>query len=124
MPGTVLQGFTVQVTPRLLDDGRILVQYSLSIVDVLAMNTFTSSGSSVQLPTTANRDFVQQAVLKSGSTLFIGGAEEDDAQQNSQGVADPYNYLLGGGLSSGTSHTMVFFALTPQVLDTPHSEQE
>ena len=143
-PGTVHQGFSVQLTPRILDDGRILLQYSLSIVDVLSITSFNSvcgagsaSGSSscsgsassagsstIQLPTTSNRLFVQQSVLKSGSTLFLGGAEESDLQQNSQGVGDPHNYALGGGLSSGASHTMLFFAITPQVLDVPHSEQE
>ena len=137
-PGTVHQGFSVQLTPRLLDDGRILLQYSLSIIDVLSIQSFnsvtgtsttgttatTAGSSTIELPTTSNRIFVQQSVLKSGSTLFLGGAEESDAQQNQQGVGDPENYVLGGGISSGASHNMLFFALTPQVLDTPHSEQE
>ena len=143
-PGTINQGFSVQLTPRLLDDGRILLQYSLSIQDIIGIDSFNSvcgasSGTSnsacaqssgaagsatIQLPTLAVRDFVQQSVLKSGSTLILGGAEEDDAQQNSQGVTDPDNYLLGGGLSSTKAHTMVFFALTPQVLDVPHTERD
>lgn len=136
-PGTVHQGFSVQMTPRLLDDGRILLQYSLSIIDVISIvsfNSVTGSGaadatsaagsSTIELPTTANRIFVQQSVLKSGSTLFLGGAEETDTQQNAQGVGDPNFYGLGGGISSGGTHTMLFFAITPQVIDVPHSEQE
>ncbi len=143
-PGQVHQGFSVQLTPRLLDDGRILLQYSLSVADVLSIDSFNSvcgaSGSSnsssctgssaaagsstIQVPTVATRVFVQQSVLKSGSTLIIGGAEEEDATQNSQGVGDPYNYLFGGGNSSGRTHTMVFFAITPQVLDVPHTERD
>jgi type IVB pilus formation R64 PilN family outer membrane protein len=136
-PGTVHQGFSVQLTPRLLDDGRILLQYSLSIIDVLSITSFNSvtgttagtaasaaGSSTIQLPTTSNRIFVQQSVLKSGSTLFLGGAEETDAQENSQGVGDPNFYALGGGISTDKSQTMVFFAITPQVLDIPHSEQE
>ena len=139
-PGTVHQGFSVQLTPRLLDDGRILLQYSLSITDLLKLSCFSSTGfdcsgnssssaasgtgSAIQAPTTSNRIFVQQSVLKSGSTLIIGGAEQETTQQNSQGVGDPFNYIFGGGSSNGRAHTMVFFALTPQVLDVPHSEQE
>ena len=87
-------------------------------------STQTQGSSTIQLPQTATRIFVQQSVLKSGSTLFLGGAEESDATQNAQGVGDPNNYALGGGISSGTTHSMLFFALTPQVLETPHSEQE
>ncbi len=137
-PGTVHQGFSVQMTPRLLDDGRILLQYSLSIIDVLSIDSFnsvtgtttggtttnTQGSSTIELPTTSNRIFVQQSVLKSGSTLFLGGAEENDATLNSQGVGDPAFYALGGGLSSNQTHTMLFFAITPQVLDVAHSEQE
>jgi len=139
-PGVVRQGFSVQLTPRLLDDGRILLQYSLSITDLLNMACFSSvgidcsgatsdsgstaaTGSAIQAPTTSNRIFVQQSVLKSGATLVIGGAEQETAQQNSQGVGDPFNYLFGGGSSSARAHTMVFFALTPRVLDVPHAEQ-
>jgi type IVB pilus formation R64 PilN family outer membrane protein len=136
VPGTIQQGFSVQLTPRLLDDGRILLQYSLSIQDVVSIANFnsasgtssdttaTAGSSTIQLPTTSIRDFVQQSVLKSGSTLIIGGAEEDDRLLNSQGVTDPDNYALGGGISSGRAHSMIFFVLTPQVLDVPHSEQE
>lgn len=138
-PGTVHQGFTVQLTPRLLDDGRILLQYSLNIIDLLSMISFNSvcgtnsscssstsaaGSSSIQLPTTANRLFVQQSVLKSGSTLVIGGVDEEDMTQNSQGIGDPFNYALGGGNSSSKSHTMMFFAITPQVLDTVHTERD
>ncbi len=140
-PGTIHQGFSVQLTPRLLDDGRILLQYSLSVIDNNGLSSFNSttgscngaegactgaaSGSAtIQLPNTQNRIFVQQSILKSGSMLLLGGAEEEDLQHNSQGVGDAYNYMLGGGTSSGRTHTMLFMAITPQVLEEPHSEQD
>lgn len=140
-PGVVHQGFSVQITPRLLDDGRILLEYSLSVIDVKAITTFnsicgvqsssSSSGcnggagsSSIEVPDTINRIFVQQSVLKSGSMLLLGGAEEEDLQETSQGVLDPFNYLLGGGVASTKSHTMLIMAITPQVLDVPHSEND
>ena len=39
------------------------------------------------------------------------------------GVGDPFNWLLGGGTSNQTGRTMVFIAITPQVLDPPQAEQ-
>ncbi|MFY9288924.1 MAG: hypothetical protein WAO98_10535, partial [Alphaproteobacteria bacterium] len=135
-PATIRQGFSVQLTPRLLDDGRILMQYSLSVVDIRSIASFNSvcgsdescsggaGSTTVQLPQTLNRIFVQQSVLKSGSTLLMGGAEEEDLQHNSQGVGSPYNYILGGGTAAGRSHTMLFIAITPQVLNEPHSEND
>ena len=133
-PATIHQGFSVQLTPRLLDDGRILLQYSLSVIDIVSITPFNSEtgsatagsagSSTIEIPTTDNRIFVQQSILKSGSMLFLGGAEEEDLSHNSQGVGDPFNYFLGGGTTSARTHTMLFMAITPQVLDEPHSEQD
>ncbi len=137
-PGQIQEGFTVQMLPRILDDGRILLDYSLDIINLISLGSFNSqcgsasstsctaaSGSTtVQLPNQTERAFTQQSVLKSGATLIMGGAEEEDLSQNTQGVGDPYNYFLGGGLSSSKKHSMVFFAITPQVIDSPHGEKE
>lgn len=130
-------GFTIQMTPRLLDDGRILLQYSLSSVEQIGnFAKFNSvcgddttctppqGSGTVQTANTANRNFVQQSVLKSGSMLLIGGAEREDLQQSSQGVGSPFNYLLGGGLSTAKRHSMIFIAVSPQVIEEPRSEHE
>lgn len=127
-PGTVHEGFSLQLTPRLLDDGRIIMQYSLNLIDLVRITNFTSgtgtNAVSLQLPETTNRIFVQQSVLKSGSTLVIGGVDEEDMAQNAQGVGDPFNFLLGGGLSNATGRIMLFIAITPQVLEEPRAEQD
>lgn len=138
-PGQIQEGFSVQLTPRLLDDGRILLEYSLSDIDLIGIKIFnsqcgdvtagagscqTTGSTTIESPDTVQRIFVQQSVLKSGSTLIIGGAEEEDLAQNKQGVGSPDFYGLGGGISSNRTHTMLFFTVTPQVLDVPHTEQE
>ena len=123
-PGVIPEGFSLQVTPRLLDDGRIMMQYSLSIVDIVKIETFGTAPNQVQLPKTTNRVFVQQSLLKSGSTLIIGGFDDEQARQNAQGVGSPFNFFLGGGSNTSTGHTMLFMSVTPQVLDVPTSEQD
>ena len=127
-PGMIQEGFSLQVTPRLLDDGRVMLQYSFSLVDIVKIRDFTSgagdSAVSVQLPETANRVFIQQSLLKSGSTLVIGGYDDEQVSQASTGFGNAFNYLLGGGVSNLTSHAMLFIAITPQVIDLPHTEQE
>ena len=77
----------------------------------------------LQEPITTNRSFIQQSVLRSGSTLVIGGVDQENTGQNANGVGDPFNWLLGGGTSNQTGRTMVFIAITPQVLDPPQAEQ-
>ena len=123
-PGVIPEGFSLQLTPRLLDDGRIMLQYSLSIVDIVKIETFGVAPNQVQLPKTTNRVFVQQSLLKSGSTLIIGGYDDEQARQNAQGVGSPFNFILGGGSNTSTGHTMLFMSVTPQVLDVPTSEQD
>jgi type IVB pilus formation R64 PilN family outer membrane protein len=135
--GTVQEGFSLQLTPRALDDGRIMLQYSFSLIDLLDLAKFntstggdtTSSSSSglpsyVQLPETTNRVFIQQSMLRSGSTLVIGGFDDQQAAQNAQGVGNPFNFLLGGGATSTTSRKMLFITITPQILDVPQAEQD
>jgi type IVB pilus formation R64 PilN family outer membrane protein len=123
-PGTIREGFSLQLTPRLLDDGRIMMQYSLSLTDIVDIATFdTGSAGTIELPETSSRVFVQQTMLRSGSTLVIGGYDDEKTTQSSQGVGSPYNYFLGGGSTNSKSRSMLFIAITPQVLDILPTEQ-
>jgi len=129
---TIHAGYSLQLTPRLLDDGRILLQYSLSLIDYPGnpqtacfggTGTDCSGGSTVTLPITNNRIFVQQSMLRSGQTLVIGGVDQENASQSKQGVGSPDNPLLGGGISGDANHLMLFMAITPQVLDVGADEE-
>jgi len=124
---TVHEGFSLQLTPRLLDDGRILLQYSLSLIGLqdigaTSFNTGTSN-LPLSLPVTDNRLFVQQSMLRSGQTLVIAGVDQETVQQKKQGVGSPENFLLGGGTSSAQNRLMMFMALTPQVMDISSDEE-
>ncbi len=123
-PGTVREGFSLQLTPRLLSDGRIMVQYSLSMVDIIGTPRVLDTGAGkVELPETSSRVFVQQALLKSGSTLVIGGYDDEKTEQSSNGVGNAYNYFLGGGSTNAKTRSMLFLVITPQVLEVPTSER-
>jgi type IVB pilus formation R64 PilN family outer membrane protein len=123
-PGIIRDGFSIQVTPRILQDGNILLQYSLSLIDILEISNFESGGNSVQLPRTASRIFVQQSMLKSGSTLILAGYDQDQAQQSSQGIGNAYNYVLGGGVGNQRQRQILFLAMTPQEISLPRTEND
>lgn len=118
-------GFSLQLTPRVFDDGRVLLHYSMSLTGLVRddIRRVTVGNSAIELPETTNRVFVQQTLLKSGSTLVIGGIDDEITSQKSSGVGDPYNYLLGGGSSTNKQRSMLFVAITPQILDVPRAEQ-
>lgn len=121
-PGTIREGFSLQLTPRILADGRMLLQYSLNLTDIVTIRDFTSGGNTVQLPETTNRIFVQQSLLKSGSTLILAGFNQDQNGQSSRGIGDAFNYLLGGGVQNTEIRQMLFIAITPQEIDIPRAE--
>lgn len=122
-PGTLREGFSIQITPRLLADSRILLQYSLNLVDLIRISSFASGTSSVQLPETTTRSFIQQSLLRSGSTLVLAGFSQDQTTQNANGTLDPYNILLGGGVGNNKKKALLLIAITPQELDVPPLEQ-
>ncbi|MEJ0061701.1 MAG: hypothetical protein WDO70_00485 [Alphaproteobacteria bacterium] len=122
-PGTLREGFSIQLTPRLLADGRVLMQYSLNLIDLVRITAFTSGTSSVQLPETTSRVFVQQSLLRSGSTLVLAGYGQDQTSQAASGTINPYNYLLGGGIGNSKTKQLLLIAITPQELDVPSAEQ-
>ena len=123
-PGTIREGFSIQITPRLLADGRILLQYSLNLIDLINLKSFGDPAvAQVQLPETQSRVFVQQSLLRSGSTLVLAGYSQDTTSQNANGTLDPYNVLLGGGIGNDKKRSLLLIAITPQELDTPPLEQ-
>jgi len=119
-PGTVHEGFSVQTTPRILSDGRILLEYSLSFIALDELVTFGSASTGeIQEPTTTSRIFVQQAILRSGSTLVLAGFSDATLSDNDQGVGNPFNILFGGSIVDGTTHTMLFIMITPREIKIP-----
>ena len=77
----------------------------------------------MQLPETTTRSFIQQSMLRSGSTLILAGFSQEQTQQNANGTLDPYNILLGGGIGNNKKKSLLLIAITPQELDVPPLEQ-
>ena len=77
----------------------------------------------MQLPETTTRAFVQQSLLRSGSTLILAGYSQDQTTLSANGTLDPYNILLGGGIGNDKKRSLLLIAITPQELDVPPLEQ-
>lgn len=121
-PGTVAEGFQLQVTPRILGDGRIIVQFSLSVTDLIRIRSFPETSASetqIQLPETASRVFVQQALLKNGDSLVLAGFDQDQQSADNSGFLNPFNLLLGGNASATDTREMIFLTITPREIDAP-----
>lgn len=113
VPGTVTTGFNLTLLPHILDDGTVMMQFYTNLSALESLDTFTSGGQSIQLPTVDTRNFLQRISIKSGQTLVISGYEGIADQTSRQGVGTPANYAFGGGLSATHSREIIVILITP-----------
>ena len=143
---TLNYGFTMEILPRILDNGRLIVLFSMTLTDLLALTTFssdvssssgtsgsddkeketegeTSSGSTdktvVQLPKMETRGFVQEIAMRSGSTLVLTGFETVQNMASSSGIGQPRLSILGGDEIASQTRDVLVILLTPEILVSP-----
>lgn len=116
-PGTVVTGFSMNVLPHILEGGRVLLQFSVDLSKLERLATVTSAGSSIQTPEVSSMSFLQRVALRSGQTLVLTGFENANTAMEREGVGQPQNWLLGGGVSGQKNRDIVVMLLTPVVAD-------
>ena len=111
---TVTTGVSVSVLPRLMSDGRLLLQYALAQGALVQLREFSSGDSTVQLPETQGLSFSQQVMMKNGSTLILAGFDESNIGTDHTTPVRGLGLMLGG--ASGTTHSrqLVVIAITPR----------
>lgn len=134
-------GFTMSVLPRILDHGRILMFFNLTLSDLLQLEPVNISspgggnkddeendeggGSSegdsqyIQNPIIETRGFTQEVAMKSGDTLILAGYERVEDKTVKRGVGSADNIALGGDQTANRDRTILVIMLTPVVLESP-----
>lgn len=117
-PGIIMDGFSMNFTPRILDNNEILLRYALDLSRTEDITTFeTPDGSAaIQLPRRTVRSFLQNVQLAAGETLVLAGFQQLDAGQARQGVGSPKNWGMGGRRTSENTARTIVIAITPNVL--------
>lgn len=114
-PATLVTGFNMQVLPRVLDDGQVLLQYGLSLSDLKALTEFDSDGTRVQLPDVNIRSFLQQAIMRSGDLLVLAGYQSATDNLGNSGLPGLGPSLLGGSVQSTNSKSVIVIMMAPEV---------
>ena len=118
---TVNTGFSLNVIPQVMDDGRVLLQYGINVSELAGkedgFDVFAVNGNQVQLPNVNQRSFIQESLMKNRSTLVLAGFEQVQDQANNSGVGHPDFKLLGGGYDGANTRQVLVIAITPTVLD-------
>ena len=148
---TLNYGFTMEILPRILDNGRLLMLFSMTLTDLISLTTFSSDGSTtsedsednegedsgnsnsdegsdsettvVQLPKMQTRGFVQEIAMRSGSTLVLTGFETVQNKTNTAGIGQPRLSVLGGRAFANQNRTVLVILLTPEILVSPLSPE-
>ena len=116
-------GFNMDILPRILDHGRLLMLFNMTLNTLLEMEEFVTQDNTVMLPTTETRGFSQEIVLKSGSTLILTGFEQATTSIKKSGIGSADNMFFGGNRSSEDGRTVLVILLTPEVLVSPLSPE-
>ena len=115
VPATLATGFTVSLLPRIITDNRILLGYSINLSSLVNLQTQSSGGSIVQLPTIDSSGGLQEIMLQSGQVLMLMGYVADNAVDTRQGTGVSSNFLLGGTRSSSTSKKRIIITMEPVI---------
>ncbi|OPZ88371.1 MAG: Outer membrane lipoprotein BfpB precursor [Firmicutes bacterium ADurb.Bin419] len=127
--GKVSNGFTMEVLPRIMDHGRLILLFSLSMTQVdedslkLQQIQIGKDTTSVTLPKLSTRSFIQEVALTSGSTLVLSGFEDVESATDRAGLGDAKFTALGGKANSNRKRQMIVVLLTPEVLASPLSPE-
>lgn len=144
---TLNYGFTMEVLPRILDHGRLILLFSMTLSDLLALESFSTAAmtnpetsnndeeeednnndddsevTTVQLPKMQLRGFMQEIAMKSGSTLVLTGFEQVVNNTNTSGIGEAKVNLLGGRAYDNTRRDVMVILITPEVLESPLSPE-
>ncbi len=120
-------GFTLDVLPRVLEHGRLLLMFNLTLSDLIQLervdlggaDTEGGDGQYIQNPIIESRGFTQEVALKSGETLVLTGYERVENEANKSGVGSATNSLLGGTATATKNRSILVIMLTPVVLESP-----
>ncbi|MBQ8294485.1 MAG: hypothetical protein IJX89_03810 [Alphaproteobacteria bacterium] len=112
-------GFTMQLLPNVLENGKILLLFRMSVRELLKMSTQTIGEVTLQLPEVEERSFMQEIIMESGQMLVVSGFEKQTNNDTRYGLGDPDFMALSGSRETSAQRDVLVVILTPQVLVSP-----
>ena len=120
-------GFTLNVLPRILEHGRMLIMFNMTLSDLLTLEKVDfgdeKENQYIQNPKVESRAFTQEVAMASGESLILTGYEKVSSETNKTGTGSAENSLLGGVADAGKERNILVIIITPVVLETPLSPE-
>lgn len=106
IPGQVVTGFSMLVSPQILSGDELLLQYSFTLSNLIDLVRLAEGEESIQGPDVDERSFTQRSKMPMGSTLVIAGFQRDEDTKNQRGGATGYQR------DTSQSKSLVFVTIT------------
>ena len=122
---TLETGFSMQLLPNILENGKILMMFRMSIKELITMHTehisggANATGVTIQMPEVEERSFMQEVIMESGQMLVLSGFEKQNNDDSRYGIGDPDFIALSGSRETSSTRDVLVVILTPQVLVSP-----
>ena len=121
--GEIETGFTLDVLPRILEHGRMLIMFNMTLSDLLTLEKVSfgkeGEGQYIQNPKVESRAFTQEVAMSSGESLILTGFEKVTTSALKSGTGSAENSLLGGSADAKKDRSVMVIILTPIVLESP-----
>ncbi|MDR3178260.1 MAG: type II secretion system secretin GspD [Campylobacteraceae bacterium] len=109
-------GLTLQVKPRIANDGKVTLQIDAVVEDVL-----DGSGGDSGMPTTTKREVTTRAIVKHGESVIVGGLIRNKATKNKEKVPLLGDIPLLGRLFTHSTNiddqVNIVIVLTPYIVN-------
>lgn len=115
-PGIVTEGFSMSLTPLVNDKGEILLQYSVDTSNIEKIESFSSQGSQIQLPTRTVSNFMQKVAIRNGESMVLTAFQEAKADGSKAGVGSSRLWGLGGTMIAKNQLKTIVVVVTPYLM--------
>lgn len=82
-PGEVKPGFAMTIVPNILENRKVVLNYSFNMSALLEMASFTLGNLTVQQPKMSRKAVNQRIMMQMGQTLVLAGFAQSSQQENS-----------------------------------------
>lgn len=132
-PGSVITGYFMVVTPKILSDNQILLNLSLSLSSLVrfekqiigatslpegqdSTDVPLSDGTTLQFPVVRSKNFMESVTLNPGQTVVLAGFQQDRNAVDTSSIGPIEAWPLGGAKSADSTKTITVTVVTPYII--------
>jgi type IVB pilus formation R64 PilN family outer membrane protein len=115
-PAVLNKGINMSMLPKRMSNGDILLHMSADLLSLNSMVEVTSGTTTIQLPNTEQKNFMQRVAITPGETIMLAGFERTYNDSRVDSIFGKSLWGVGGKKSGGTKKTKTIILVTPYTM--------